>query len=126
MILITRTFPLNEKNKNGRIYSKEQFENIDLSNPMLGELGHPQENADEINLHRSSHQILHVKAHENEVEIAADVFHENFNSKEGNDLLDDMVLAPRGIGTVNEDGSIKEFELITFDLIHKDTASWNT
>ena len=125
---ITREFPINEKNGNGRIYLAENFSSESLKKAlkdktMYGELGHPSANSFDISLDKSSHIIENIEVKENLVEITGEIFDKRL-LEESPELIEELVFAPRGTGSMNEDGTIKDFKLITFDLINKHEASW--
>jgi hypothetical protein len=123
----TVLIPLNIKNKNGRIYTKENLEThvqdfIDRKNNLgviYGEFGHP-DTAD-TSLSRVSHIIKNIWFEGNKLMGEIELLN-TYYGKEAKSYIDDgitLVARPRSAGTVDEQGYVHLEKLFTFDLIEQ-------
>jgi hypothetical protein len=146
---IIRTFPLGNKNKNGRVYTREHFINLNTEN-MYGELDHP--SRVQTDLGKASHRIDNViiknaklprktkkkfilsKGRDEynkwcqrhgKLIISAEILDTNTGNMV-KVMKDQLVLAPRGTGMINEDGIITNYTVHSFDLIQKSEASFKS
>lgn len=120
-----RIFQLNRVNKNGRIYSAENFSGLEekIKTGMLGQLGHPEHFG--VSLSASTHQIKDVSINGDDLIITAHILDiDSDEVKAVKELLNDLVLSPRGVGSCDEEGRLVDYELLTFDLINKADAAW--
>lgn len=121
-----------QKNLNNRIYTKETAEKIveqfnkmkEESGGVFGELGYQsEENFIGINLLNRSHEIEEIHIDESQKALVGTI--KVLDSPKGNivkELYDPKNMVglscrPRGTGTVNENGEIEDFEIISFDLV---------
>lgn len=142
MILKREVIRLNEKNKNGRIYTEEIFLTAladylvkkETTGVLYGELGHPE--SFDIGLKNVSHTIESAKLKYPKVPrklkkklkksgqyhktLFADIrLLDTPNGKLAKSIIDTLTLSPRGTGTVDENGVIRDYKLFSFDLIDK-------
>lgn len=108
-------------NKNDRIY---RISNVDLSSIcsngyVYGEMGFP--DRFEVSLQNVSHMITDLKI-ENSVLYGKVKILDTPKGKILKELVDNnlIVFRPRGMGTVNADGTISNYKLHTFDAINKE------
>jgi len=133
-----------KKNKNGRIYSAESLKKItnDFSkriSPMFGELGHPE--SMDVSLTNASHVVGKVftkckvprkkkkflknkdlykeYAFNNSKLYASLNILKTVKGKDAKRMIKSLAIGARGQGTINSDGVIKNYKLLTFDLISK-------
>jgi hypothetical protein len=120
-------------NENGRMYPKElaskiieNFNNIKERNMNFGEFGYPdRDNIQEISLKNISHSIEEI--HYNEEKNSLDGTIELLSTKYGEiakETMGEWVIRPRGIGNINEKKEIENFQIISFDLITKETDAF--
>ena len=115
-----------QKNLNGRIYTKEmaekiveQFENRD--GEMFGELGYP--DRFEVLLTQVSHKVEEIHLDEENKAIVGTIkILDTPKGKIVKEMLgtDDYIgitCRPRGSGTVNENSEIEDYTLYSFDLV---------
>ena len=115
-----------QKNLNGRIYTKElaekiveQFENRD--GEMFGELGYP--DRFEVLLTQVSHKVEEIHLDEENKAIVGTIkILDTPKGKIVKEMLgtDDYVgitCRPRGSGTINENSEIEDYTLYSFDLV---------
>jgi hypothetical protein len=128
----------NQKNLNGRIYTKEiaesivdQFNNIvEEGGQVFGELGYPEDWNADVNFTKVSHEVLEIKINEESqaVEGTLLVLDTQSGRKVMEMLQDSSPLGiscrPRGFGEVNESGEIENFKLISFDLVPTHTDAF--
>ena len=128
----TVLIPLNVKNKNGRIYTKENLEThvqdfIDRKNNLgviYGEFGHPDNM--ETSLSRASHVIKNIWFENNKLMGDIELLN-TYWGKEAKSYIDDgitLVARPRSAGTVDEQGYVHLEKLLTFDLIDQQTDAF--
>lgn len=124
-----------EKNLNGRIYTKETVEEIveqfneqkNSGIPMFGELGYTE--TFETSLKNVSHSIDEIHIDENTKSLIGNItLLDNPRGKILKELLDNdlVVFRPRGSG--NGDiltGEIKNYTIYSFDVIQKNEDSFN-
>jgi hypothetical protein len=119
----------NVENKNGRIYTQEEFMpkvKVDIlpkieEGRMFGELGHP-DNC-EISLKNISHRIKNV--YEKDDKLYGDL--ELLDTDAGNfvkENLHQFVFRPRSSGVINADKTITIHQIFTFDAVYKDEDSF--
>lgn len=137
---------LNEKNKNGRIYTEEIFLTA-LADYLLkketfgagvlyGELGHPK--SFDIGLKNVSHTIESAKLKYPKVPrklkkklkksglyrksiLFADIqLLDTPKGKVAKSIIDRLVLAPRGTGKTDENGMVTDYQMFSIDLINKE------
>jgi len=115
-----------KQNKNGRVYPKNILEReinkLDeaiKNRTCLGQMGHP-EDSPETDLEKASIITEDLKWKDNDVYGKARVL----NTPTGNilkNLIEDNVtigISSRGLGTVNENGTVNEdFQLLTYDIV---------
>ena len=114
--------------KSGRIYTKKSIDQIinlfnyhKQSGPFFGEYGVSDKG--EINIHNISHEVEEI--HFNEEENTLDGTILVLDTSAGRhlidmvkgDLLDQIVVRPRGYGNINDAGEIEDFQIISFDII---------
>lgn len=146
--------PLNIKNKNGRIYTKEVVkdtlkdfeERIDKYKGVFGEFGLPPKA--EISLSNVSHIINRVWIEEEslkEIDLDDENWWDNpdpfekpkcslwaeikiLDTPSGKIIQEfdeeNFVVRPRSIGSVNADGTVSLGKIITFDIINKSEDAW--
>ena len=132
---ITRTLIPNtngKPNANGRVYDKEAIQKIIESfkdrkeqGPVYGQIGYPNENdfmdsTIAITGEKVSHEIREVKEDDDD-NLIGEI--EILNTPQGNiakALLDHTVFRPRLIGNVNDDGTIRVLDIISFDMVPKE------
>lgn len=127
-IVLTECFiPLNVKNKNGRIYTREELEPhiqefLNRKNSLgviYGEFDTP--DGLDISLSRVSHVIEDVWFDQNKLMGKVRILN-TFYGKEVRELIDDgiaIVVRPRSADTVDSNGYVIE-KLFTFDIYTKD------
>jgi len=124
-----------QKNKNGRIYTKEcgsaimqQFNKLAHEGQMvLGEFGYPEDRV-QVSLGNVSHRVdsLELDLLNNCLKGTIEIL----DTPKGNQILkmlkendykfeDLFVVRPRGTGTVNEKGEVENYTLYSFDVIFK-------
>ena len=122
MQTFTRVFiPLNIRNKNGRIYTKEALEIpvqdfLNRKNDMgviYGELGHPE--TFNTSFSRVSHTINNIWF-END-KLMGEITLLNTNSGKLAQKFNNFVVRPRSAGTIDTNGYVKIKKIFTFDLI---------
>jgi hypothetical protein len=113
--------PFGVKNKNGRIYTAENFEHVQSkieSGTMLGELGHP--DRWETSMMKATHTVVDIDIDDDFCLVTADLLSTGAGMELG-DLMSisghDLILSPRGTGKVNPDGTVSDYTVFTFDLI---------
>lgn len=138
------------ENGNGRIYSEETIVKMveqfnDKNKPLFGYLG----NSDDALVHLSSvsHKVNKIKIQykklsrkkkkefkklgiynswrKSSCSLVGEI--ELLNTEKGRlakKLLDNLVVRPSGIGTLNNDGTIDNYQLTSFNLINKDEDSF--
>lgn len=112
----------NEINTNGRIYSRENIDTCleELNNKinsigcLYGELGHPT-NLD-ISLSRVSHSIKNLRI-ENDALIGDVTLLDTPYGRICNALDENFSISVRGVGKIDEDGTIIIEKIISFDII---------
>lgn len=111
--------PLNVKNKNERIYSEANFVNLkesyllEMYNPLLDPhpmMGHVVGEITNLTI-ENSNLVGDVKIIE--TGILPD------------EVLGDFVVRPKGKGILEDDGSVKDYELMGFQLIPKTEDAFN-
>jgi len=127
-----------QKNLNNRIYTKEtvekmieQFQKMKEEGPVLGELGYPSADFPEINLFNVSHEVEEIHLDEGNKCLSGTV--RILDTPKGK-LVQELVnpenslkltCRPRGMGTVNENHEIEDFQLLSFDLLSGPDAFGN-
>jgi len=124
MVLTGTFFHYDEKNRNGRIYSEEtaqdmvdQFGKID--HPVYGEFNPLYDNVSVFS--NSSHEITNIRLNKDNTSIDGDI--KILETDKGNELLkfikDGNILSvsSRGFGYKEPNGNVKDYKLISFDLI---------
>ena len=116
------------ENKNGRTYHPENTEPLleglnkrGGDNCLLGELGHGKSNF--TSLKNAGFNVNNVKI-EGDI-LTGDVKPLDYPNKNSTLLIemlkkDLIVFRPRGTGTINKDGTIENFTILSFDAISKD------
>jgi hypothetical protein len=131
-----------EKNLNNHSYSKECVANmieeyqkkID-DNASYGQIGYPSESDfDSINLTKISHKVTSLKLDEETRSVKGTI--EVLNTPEGEKLkhlcevskrLDEklgLTIRSRGTGTINKEGGVEDFNLISCDIVRSDTDAY--
>ena len=130
-----------QKNKNGRIYTKEcgsaimqQFNKLAHEGQMiLGEFGYP-ENRFEVSLGNVSHRVdsLEFDMLNNCLRGTIEILETpkgkqilKMLNENGYKFEDLFVVRPRGTGTVNEKGEVENYTLYSFDVIFKQEDAFN-
>lgn len=121
-----------QKNLNGRVYTKEVAESIieqfkkirGEQGVFLGEFGYPSTPwTNGINLGNISHDVVDLRINEDTKSLEGDILIlETPAGKKALEMLKDpnnysISCRPRGIGKVNDRGEIEEYQIISFDLI---------
>jgi hypothetical protein len=112
------------RNKNGRIYTQDNVDKIikdfnsfkESGKPVYGELDNPTSMV--INLSKISHAVVDLIQEKNLLYGDIKIL-DTPKGKEAELLFPRLELGLRGMGMVNEDGTISDIELITFDLVLK-------
>ena len=117
--------PLNIKNRNGRIYTREELEpHVNSLNTLYGELGHGISTI--INVMDSSHTISNLNFINSN--LVGDIQISNsIKGKQLQSLIDSgikFVFRPRSIGLVDINGYVKLDKLISFDAIVLSDDAW--
>ncbi len=133
-------------NANGRMYDEkaladavEQFNQLD--HPMYGSIGYPESPV--ISLSSATHKVNSIKLKydkiprklkkklkkfgqlNNHCSLIGEIeLFDNDLVKAVNDNIKNMVVRPMGFGDISKDGVVKNYNLITFNLIDKDTDSF--
>jgi len=128
------------ENSNGRMYTKEcakdivkQFEELSHEIPMFGQLGYPNAENFKGNLSDASHKVKEIHINEERKSIEGTV--EILNTPNGRKLLglidNDIekfnelyVVRSRGTGEINENKEITNYNIISFDVVPKDTDAF--
>lgn len=115
-------------NANGRIYDKGVLKKMcGTFKDMFGQIGHPDDLA--ISLFNASHKVHRAFISEDALWAEYSIL----NNPSGRLLIDllqeseehDFVLAPRGVGTINEKGEIQsDYKLLSFDFIPKKNSAF--
>ncbi len=115
------------KNRNGRVYSKEDMEKVvdqineaaRMGRHILSELDHP--STLEVKLKNVSHKLVEAKMQGNQVWCKAEVLEKHPNGAILKSLIDSGVsvgVSSRGSGQVNENtGDVKNFRFICCDAV---------
>ena len=130
-----------QKNLNNRVYSKktaeeiiEQFNKNKEEGRNFGELGYPKENFEEINLKNISHEVEEIHINEDEQSIEGTI---KILDTPSGDIVKSMVekikegqsiglsCRPRGYGTVDGEGNVVDFKIVSFDLVAGEDAFAN-
>ena len=111
---------IGKENLNNRVYAREVVDKIieDFKPGMLGHLGFT-ENIEHLIVENSSHKVNKIFIKDNnlmgEIEL--------LDTKSGNIvkiIMENSVVRPRGIGSINKDGNIGEdYKILSFDIIDK-------
>lgn len=137
-------------NHNGRIYTEEALANAvkqfnELENPMYGQLDYP--DSPVIGLSNVSHKVNDIfvrsskiprkkkKAlkkkgqfeawkQKNSVLVGEIEFVDTPQGQKAQKIMKDCVVRPMGTGTINEDGIVENFNLISFSIVPKETDSF--
>jgi hypothetical protein len=128
MELIKVFIPLNQKNKNGRIYTKEMLgphvqdflDRLKLLGVVYGELDHPQ--IFDTSLSRVSHTISNIWFDGNQLKGEIKLL-DTYYGKVLQSLIKDNLefsVRPRSIGTIDKNGYVHLKKLLTFDVISSD------
>lgn len=112
------------ENENKRIYTQDAVDKIikdfnffkDSGKPVLGELEHSADLT--VNLAKVSHVTEEIIQEDNLLYGTIKIL-DIPKGREVETLLPNLKLGFRGTGMVNEDGTISDIELITFDLVLK-------
>lgn len=124
--------PLNIKNKNGRIYTRENLENhvqefnqrISNLGVIYGEFGH--NDSMDTSLSRVSHTISNIWFEDNKLMGKIKLLN-TYYGKEAKSFIEDgipLVARPRSAGTVDDQGYVHIKKLFTFDLIDQQNDSF--
>lgn len=143
MLVKREVIRLNEKNKNGRIYTEEVFlaaladylVKKETLGVLYGELGHAK--SFDISLKNVSHSIESAKLKYPKVPrklkkklkksglyrktvLFADIrLLDTPKGKVAKSIIDRLVLAPRGTGKTDENGMVTDYQMFSIDLINK-------
>jgi hypothetical protein len=120
-----------QENLNGRIYTKESLEQAvasfnDLQKsglPMFGQVGYPDGQFGLFDLSKASHRITEV-VNDGDTLYANLEFLNTPAGDQARQLVDNCVLRPRSMGTVNEDKTVNVSKVFTYDLIPKEEDSF--
>ena len=117
-----------QENLNGRIYTKEAVENIveqfnkkTEEEKFLGELGYPQDDFTGINIGNISHEVESIHLNEEDKTLVGTF--KILNTPKGEivkELLKNNVgisCRPRGVGNINENKEVEDFQLLSFDIV---------
>lgn len=124
---LTKVFiPLNQKNKNGRIYTREMLETQDFLRRknqigvVYGELDHPQ--IMDTSLSRVSHTITNIWFDGNQLKGEIQPLNTYYGKILQSFIKDNLNFSvrPRSMGTVDENGYVHLKQLLTFDVISSD------
>ena len=115
---------LDTTNSNGRIYPRELFNDFVFKNEYLGEFNNSTNY--NISLKDVSHSIKNIELKDNVIYGDIKIL-DTPNGKVVKELLKDMPLSvvPRGTSKIDQNGFIRDYELITFDLISEKDSSFN-
>lgn len=114
--------PLDVKNKNGRIYTKDSFKNLCDKTFLLEHF--TQVASPTVDLNNVVGQIQNVCIEENNVVGEIKLMEKYFMIE---DLLkdDSVVVRPKSIALVDEkSGLVSNCELLSFDMVHKNSDSF--
>ena len=123
--MIKVLIPLNIKNKNGRIYTKENIEpcvqdfiyRINNNGPIFGQIDHP--DSFDISLSKASHIIKNIWFENNNL-VGEITPLTTYYGKQLKELISSGVyfsVRPRSIGFVDINGYVQLEKIITFDII---------
>lgn len=116
-----------EKNRNGRIYSKQDLHTVEsqindaakMNRHILGEISHP--STLEINLENVVHRLVEAKMKGNELHFKAEILDKHPKGAIVKSLLDSGVqigVSTRGSGQVNENtGAVSNYRFVTLDCV---------
>jgi hypothetical protein len=125
------------ENLNGRIYTKECAENIvrqvqelaDSGETLLGQIGYPNGDDYRGKLGEISHEVkeIHINPETHAVDGTIEILDTTPNGKRLLEMIDhDMkkfnesfAIRPRGIGEINKNKEVVNYEIVSFDIIHK-------
>lgn len=116
-----------EKNRNGRVYSRDDLIKVEqqindsakLGRHILGEISHP--SSLEINLENVVHRLVEAKMEGNELRFKAEILENHPKGAIVKSLLDSGVqigVSTRGSGQVNENtGAVSNYRFVTLDCV---------
>lgn len=133
-------------NANGRMYDEKaladavaQFNKRDF--PMYGNIGYP--DSPVIGLSSASHKVNKISLKydklprklkkklkklgrlNNHCSLIGEIeFLDTSNGLVASSLLKDMVVRPMGFGTINKDNVVEDYNIITFNLVDKETDAY--
>ena len=126
-----------KENGNGRVYSKKCAEDIirqtrklTEDGNCLGEISPPVREYSEVLLNSVSHKVDDVWMDENTGAVMGRL--EILEGTPSGSVLKKLIeecgvenfsVASRGVGTVNENGEVEDYKLITFDIVNMDKSS---
>ena len=128
----------NQKNLNGRIYTKETAESIvgqvnnivEEGGCVFGELGYPEDGNFEVDFTKVSHEVIEIKINEGNQAIEGTLrILDTQAGRRVREMLKEscpigISCRPRGFGEVNEKGEITDFKLVSFDLVPTHTDAF--
>lgn len=121
---------LDTLNRNGRIYTKDEYlkhlaylrEDIRKGEPLLGELDHPDDRF-EVKLKEASHRVLDLWYDANQNVVMGKIELLNTpNGKLAQSIVDQGIplhISSRAAGTVNSDNTVSIQQIYTYDLVCK-------
>jgi len=116
-----------EKNRNGRIYSKDDLKKVEaqindaakMNRHILGEISHP--STLEINLENVVHRLVEARMEGNKLMFKAEILEKHPKGAIVKSLLDSGVqigVSTRGSGQVNENtGAVSNYRFVTLDCV---------
>jgi hypothetical protein len=128
----------NQKNLNGHVYPEEtindmieKFEKKIKDGKALGTLGYPKntDNFSEINFSEVSHKVedIYIDASTKSIKGVIKIL-DTESGKLAKSLIEsghELYCRSRGIGSVDSSGYIKDYNLISFDIVHGPDAFAN-
>lgn len=106
----------NKKNLNGRIYKLENFDNFDLSKEQYVEKFYSLDGPD-IRLDRLCGRIINL-------EVVDETLIGEFVPLSGYTRPDDVVIRPKGMAVVRENGELANYLLTGFNMVQRDQDSF--
>lgn len=127
-------------NANGRMYTKECAEQIvkqfsELDHPMYGQIGYPDaNNFGKEYLADASHEVkeIHINEERKTIEGTIETLASTPNGQRLLNMIDNditkfnecYVIRSRGTGEINKNNEVTDFNIISFDVVPKDTDAF--
>lgn len=139
MLIIGNFLYYDVLNSNDRMYTKECAEQIvkqfgELDHPMFGQIGYPEPINFRGGLSDVSHEVkeIHINSENHTIEGTIEILDGTPNGRRllgliNNDITkfnECYVIRSRGTGEVNENKEVVNFNIISFDVVPKDTDAF--